>query len=69
MFYGYDRVRFTTAVPVGSRVRLTATVVDVVEIGGGEQLTVDLVIEADGVERPACVARAVFRHYAVRAPD
>lgn len=69
MFYGYNRVRFPTAVRVGSRVRMRADVVDVSDLGGGEQLTVDLLIEVDGVDRPACAAQAVFRHYHVRAPD
>lgn len=69
MFYGYNRVRFPTAVPVGSAIRMRADVVDVVDLGGGEQLTVDLTIEIDGVDRPACVAQALFRHYPVKAPD
>jgi acyl dehydratase len=69
MFYGYNRVRFPTAVPVGSAIRMRADIVDVVDVGGGEQLTVDLTVEIDGVERPACVAQALFRHYPVRAPD
>ena len=69
MFYGYNRVRFPTAVPVGSAIRMRAAFMDVVDIGGGEQLTVDLAVEVDGVERPACVAQALFRHYPVRAPD
>ncbi len=69
MFYGYNRVRFPTAVLVGSSIRMRADVVDVVDLGGGEQLTVDLLIEIDGVERPACAAQALFRHYHVTAPD
>jgi acyl dehydratase len=69
MFYGYDKVRFPTAVPVGSAIRMRADVVDVVDLGVAEQLTVDLTIEIDGFERPACVARALFRHYPVKAPD
>jgi acyl dehydratase len=69
MFYGYNRVRFPTAVVVGSSVRMRAEVVDVGDLGGGEQLTVDLVIEIDGVDRPACAAQALFRHYHVKAPD
>jgi acyl dehydratase len=69
MFYGYNRVRFPTAVLVGSSVRMRADVVEVVDIGGGEQLTVDLVIEIDGEHRPACAAQALFRHYPVKAPD
>ena len=69
MFYGYNRVRFPTAVPVGSSVRMRADIVDVVDLGGGEQLTVDLLIEIEEVDRPACAAQALFRHYQVKAPD
>jgi acyl dehydratase len=69
MFYGYNRVRFPTAVLVGSHVRMRADVVDVVDLGGGEQLTVDLVIEIEGADRPACVAQALLRHYPVKAPE
>ena len=69
MFYGYNRVRFPTAVPVGSRVRLRADVVDVMDLGGGEQLTVDVLVEIDGADRPACAAQALWRHYPVTAPD
>lgn len=68
MFYGYDRVRFPTAVPVGAHVRMSATVVQVDEIAGGEQLTLDLRIESEGEGRPGCVARAIWRHYDVVAP-
>ncbi len=69
MFYGYNRVRFPTAVLVGSRIRLRADVVDVADLGGGEQLTVDLLVEIEGADRPACAAQALWRHYAVKAPD
>lgn len=69
MFYGYNRVRFPSAVLVGSRVRMRLDIVDVVDLGGGEQLTVDLLIEIDGADRPACVAQALFRHYHVKAPE
>ena len=69
MFYGYNRVRFPAAVRVGSSVRMSADIVDVVDLGGGEQLTVDLLVEIDGMDRPACAAQALFRHYHVKAPD
>ena len=63
MFYGYNRVRYPTAVPVGSRIRLRGQIIDVAEIGGGVQLTLSLVVEIDGAERPGCVAEAIWRHY------
>jgi len=69
MFYGYNRVRFPAPVPAGSNIRLRADIADAHDLGGGEQLTVDLLIEIDGTHRPACVAQALFRHYPVTAPD
>ena len=69
MFYGYNRVRFPAPVLVGSSIRLRADVADATDLGGGEQLTLDLVVEIDGADRPACVAQALFRHYHVTAPD
>ena len=57
MFYGYDRVRFPTPVPVGAQVRAHATVTEVDEIRGGEQLTTDVRIEIRGSDRPGCLAQ------------
>jgi acyl dehydratase len=65
--YGLDRVRFPNPVPVGSRVRLRGSVVSVDDIEGGAQLAVDLTIEIDGVAKPACVARGIYRHYTAPA--
>jgi acyl dehydratase len=69
MFYGYNRVRFPAPVLVGSRLRMRADIVDVVDLDGGEQLTADLLVEVDGADRPACAAQALFRHYHLKAPD
>ncbi len=62
--YGLNKVRFPAPVPVGSKLRLTATLVTVEEISGGLQLTVAAVIEAEGVAKPVCIAEPVFRFYA-----
>ena len=59
--YGLNKVRFPAPVPVGSKVRLTATLTDVEEIKGGCQVTVAAVIEAEGAAKPVCVAEPVFR--------
>ena len=69
MVYGYNRVRFPTPVRVGSSIRLRADIVDVADLGVGEQLTVDLLVEIEAADRPACAAQALFRHYHVTAPD
>jgi acyl dehydratase len=61
--YGLNKVRFPAPVPVGAKVRLTATLTDVEEIKGGLQLTVAAVIEADGGTKPVCIAEPVFRFY------
>jgi acyl dehydratase len=62
--YGLNRVRFPAPVPVGTRVRLDATLTAVEEVTGGLQVTVAAVIEAEGVAKPACVAEPVFRFLA-----
>ena len=62
--YGLNKVRFPAPVPVGSKVRLTATLVDVEEVRGGLQLTVGGVIEREGGDKPVCVLESVTRLYA-----
>jgi acyl dehydratase len=61
--YGLNRVRFPAPVPVGSRIRLTATLVDVEEVNGGLQLTVEGIVEREGGDKPACALEAVMRFY------
>jgi acyl dehydratase len=63
--YGLNRVRFPTPVPVGSRIRLAAAINSVEKVGGGAlQAEVDLTVELEGSEKPACVAQAIYRYYA-----
>jgi acyl dehydratase len=61
--YGLNKVRFPAPVPVGSKLRLTATLTDVEEVAGGLQVTVAAVIEAEGGSKPVCIAEPVFRMY------
>jgi acyl dehydratase len=61
--YGLNKVRVPSPVPVGSKLRLTATLKDVEEIPGGLQITVSAVIEAEGGSKPVCIAEPVFRVY------
>jgi acyl dehydratase len=62
--YGLDRVRFPAPVPVGGKVRLTAHI-DAVDRLTEEsaQTTVDFTVELEGGEKPAVVARALYRYY------
>jgi acyl dehydratase len=59
--YGLNKVRFPAPVPVGSQLRLTATLKDVEEIKGGYQLTASAVIEREGGDKPVCIAELVVR--------
>ncbi|RBY94928.1 dehydratase [Blastococcus sp. TBT05-19] len=61
--YGLNKVRFPSPVPVGARVRLTASLAAVEEITGGKQLTFSCVIEREGGDKPVCIAAPVYRFY------
>ena len=62
--YGLNKVRFPSPVPVGSKVRLTASLKDVEEVTGGLQVTLSAVIEREGGDKPVCIAEPVYRYYA-----
>jgi acyl dehydratase len=59
--YGLNKVRFPAPVPVGSKVRLTATLEEAEEITGGYQLTAATVMEREGGDKPVCIAELVVR--------
>jgi acyl dehydratase len=61
--YGLNKVRFPAPVPVGSKLRLVATLQDVEEVAGGLQVTASAVIEAEGAAKPVCIAELVVRFY------
>jgi acyl dehydratase len=62
--YGLNRVRFTSPVPVGSRVRARFTLLKYEKIeGDGVQVTWNATIEIDGATKPALVAEWLGRHY------
>jgi acyl dehydratase len=55
--YGYDRVRFTSPIPVNSRVRARFTLSEAVEKSPGYwRITCAVTAEIEGSERPAVVA-------------
>ncbi|CAM3519972.1 MaoC family dehydratase [Kibdelosporangium persicum] len=62
--YGLEKVRFPAPVPVGGRIRLAGTVAAVEQVKGGVQMLLDFTVELAGSDKPACVARAVYRHLA-----
>jgi acyl dehydratase len=61
--YGLDKVRFTSPVKVGSKVRMAGRIAEVTEVKGGAQIKVSATIEIEGQERPAVVAEFLARFY------
>lgn len=62
--YGLNKVRFTSPVPVGSRLRghmklLSATFID----DNGMQFAWEITIEREGADKPACIAESLARYY------
>ena len=65
--YGLNRTRFTQPVRTGSRVRARFLLARVEDIPPGLQLTFQVTVEIEGVDKPACVAESVVRRH-LRAP-
>jgi acyl dehydratase len=62
--YGCDRVRFPAPLRVGARVRGRAEIVGVEDLGeGGVQVKMRVTLEAEGTEKPVCVADTLSRLY------
>lgn len=62
--YGLGKVRYPAPVPVGSRVRLHASVAGVREVGrGGVEVCRAFTFELDGSAKPACVAESLTHYY------
>jgi acyl dehydratase len=62
--YGLNRVRFTSPVPSGSRVRARFTVGNYDRLeDGGVQVTWNTVVEREGGDKPVLVAEWIGRHY------
>ncbi len=60
--YGWNKVRFPAPVPAGSRVRATAEVVSVEELGDGwHHIVTRFTVEREGGQKPVCVAESVGR--------
>ncbi len=61
--YGLNRVRFTSPLPSGSRVRARFTLQKYEPIEGGVQVTWNTVVEREGADKPVLVAEWLGRHY------
>jgi acyl dehydratase len=61
--YGLNRVRFPSPVRAGTKIRGRATLVNLKEIERGYEATFAVTIEAEGSEKPCCVAESLIRYY------
>ena len=61
--YGFNRLRFTGAVPSGSRIRGRFTLQSIKDVDGGVELTWLSTVEVEGRDKPALVAEWLGRTY------
>ena len=64
--YGLNKVRFTSPVPVNSRLRARMKLLDNKSLddgSGGVQQTWEVKIEREGLDKPVCVAETLVRRY------
>jgi acyl dehydratase len=68
--YGWNKVRFPAPVPAGGRIRVSAEVTDLDEVGGGWwQMVTRFTVELEGSEKPCCVADSVARFLPAQDSD
>ena len=61
--YGTDRVRFPAPVPVGSKLRGGAELLEVEDVkGGAVQAKIRVTVEIEGSDRPAAVVDTISRY-------
>ena len=61
--YGADKIRFMSPVPVGARVRASATLDEAKQFEGGVQMNLGITMEIENQSKPAMVASILFRRY------
>jgi acyl dehydratase len=62
--YGCDRVRFPAVLKSGTRVRARAEILGVEDLGAGAvQVKIRVSLEAEGSDKPVCVADTLSRLY------
>jgi acyl dehydratase len=61
--YGSNKVRFTSPVPAGSRVRATLRLKASEPVPGGRRLITESTVEIEGKDRPALVAETITLVY------
>lgn len=59
--YGFDRIRFPSPVPAGTKIRATSTLKRVEIKGDMIETMNEIVVDAEGGSKPVCVAESVGR--------
>lgn len=60
--YGLDKVRFTSPVKVGSRIRARVELTSVDVTKGGVQVKRTVTVESEGTDQPAMIAETLSRY-------
>ena len=61
--YGLGKVRFMAPVPSGCKLRGRFKLLKYEALEGGAQLTVEVTMQREGLEKPVCVAESLVRRY------
>jgi acyl dehydratase len=61
--YGLNRVRFPAPVMVGSNIRARFTLLSTKDVEGAVEAVYQVTLQAEGVEKPCCVAEWIVRYY------
>jgi acyl dehydratase len=61
--YGLNKVRFTSPVPAGAKIRGRFTLAKYEKLDGGVQTTWSVTVERQGADKPAMIAETISRHY------
>lgn len=61
--YGLERVRFPAPVPCGAKLSLQVTLLEVTQLPGGVQLSLEATLLLAGSAKPAVVATQILRVY------
>ena len=61
--YGLNQVRFPAPLRSGGTVHAGAQLISAEPAGGGLQVVMAVTVQADGADKPCCVAESVSRLY------
>jgi acyl dehydratase len=59
--YGSGHIRFGEPAHIGDRLRAAATITEAVDVPGGVQTTIQIVVEAEGARAPVCEVQSLSR--------